>query len=104
MRRVYKFLVVSLVISVSLPSFNRVVFSQVADADKKTVVEGSNKFAIELYGNLKEREGNLFFSPYSISIALAMTYAGARGNTEAQMAKVLHFECYFSAKMSSFIF
>ena len=38
-----------------------------------------------------ERKGNLFFSPYSISIALAMTYAGARGETERQMADTLHF-------------
>ncbi len=46
----------------------------------------------DLYAKLKKQEGNLFFSPYSISTALAMTYAGARGNTEKQMADVLHFE------------
>jgi serpin B len=37
-------------------------------------------------------EGNLFFSPYSISVALAMTLAGARGDTETQMAQTLHLE------------
>lgn len=57
----------------------------------ETVVEGNNEFALELYSKLREKEGNLFFSPYSISTALAMTYAGARGETEAQMAKALHF-------------
>ena len=58
---------------------------------KEVVVEGNNRFALELYAKLREQKGNLFFSPYSISAALAMTYAGARGETEAQMAKVLHF-------------
>ena len=55
------------------------------------VVEGNNKFALELYQKLHSREGNLFLSPYSISTALAMTYAGARGETERQMADVLNF-------------
>jgi len=55
------------------------------------IVEGSNKFAFALYGKLREEKGNLFFSPYSISTVLAMTYAGARGETQAQMAKVLYF-------------
>lgn len=58
----------------------------------QSVVKGNNAFALELYAKLKAQEGNLFLSPYSISTALAMTYAGARGNTAAQMAKVLHFE------------
>ncbi len=58
---------------------------------ERIIVEGNNKFALELYAKLRAREGNLFFSPYSISTALAMTYAGARGETEAQMARVLHF-------------
>jgi len=58
------------------------------------VVEGNNKFALQLYAKLREQEGNLFFSPCSISTALAMTYAGARGETEAQMAEVLHFPAF----------
>lgn len=57
----------------------------------ETVVKGANEFALELYAKLSEQEGNLFFSPYSISTALAMTYAGARGGTELEMAEVLHF-------------
>ena len=60
-------------------------------SDTKTSLEGNTSFALNLYGKVKEAEGNLFFSPYSISTALAMTYAGARGNTEKQMAEVLHF-------------
>jgi serpin B len=56
-----------------------------------SVVAANNQLAIDLYGRLGGREGNLFFSPYSISKALAMTYAGARGDTEREMAAVLHF-------------
>ena len=69
--------------------------------DTKTVTGGNTDFAFALYDKLKddpnitapkgEPNGNLFFSPYSISTALAMTYAGARGNTEKQMAAAMHF-------------
>jgi len=61
------------------------------DSSVETVVRGNTEFALALYQKLKTVEGNLFLSPYSISTALAMTYAGARGNTEAQMAQALHF-------------
>jgi len=84
MNRIQWFLVVSLVLA------------QVATAseisDKEIVVKGNNAFALDLYAQLKKEQGNLFFSPFSISTALGMTYAGARGNTERQMAEVLHFE------------
>ncbi len=61
--------------------------------DIKEAVAGNSNFAFDLYGKLKNNNpnGNLFFSPYSISTALAMTYAGARGETEKQMAAALHF-------------
>jgi serpin B len=62
-----------------------------AAADQAAAVEGNNAFAVELYGQLRNRGGNLFFSPESISTALAMTYAGARGDTAAEMARTLHF-------------
>src|SRR6516164_10102572 len=55
------------------------------------VVADNTKFAINLYHRLPSREGNLFFSPYSISTALAMTYGGARGQTAKQMAQALQF-------------
>jgi len=58
---------------------------------RQAIVKGNNEFALELYAKLRTQEGNLFFSPYSISTALAMAYAGARGETESQMAKALHF-------------
>ena len=52
---------------------------------------GNSAFALDLYRTLSAEGGNLFFSPYSISQALAMTYAGARSETERQMADTLHF-------------
>jgi serpin B len=57
----------------------------------ETAVQGNTKFALDLYQKLRTTEGNLFFSPYSISTALAMTYAGARGDNEIQIAQALHF-------------
>ena len=59
--------------------------------NEKIIVEGNNRFALELFAKLQNTKGNLFFSPYSISTALAMTHAGARNETESQMAEVLHF-------------
>jgi serpin B len=65
--------------------------------DSNSVAKGINEFAFNLYGKVKDlpaiknAEGNLFFSPYSISSALAMTYTGARGNTATEMADVLKF-------------
>ncbi len=57
----------------------------------KNVTRDNAAFALDLYSQLKMTDGNLFFSPFSISTALAMTYAGARECTAAQMAEVLHF-------------
>ncbi|HXN94832.1 MAG TPA: serpin family protein, partial [Candidatus Acidoferrales bacterium] len=62
-----------------------------ATSDQAKAAQGNNAFAIELYGQLRNQTGNLFFSPESISTALAMTYAGARADTAAEMAKTLHF-------------
>ena len=50
---------------------------------------GDNAVALNLYQRLSAQPGNLFFSPYSISSALTMTYAGAGGRTASQMASVL---------------
>lgn len=60
-------------------------------ASGKGIVEGNNAFAVKLYRELGAKEGNLFFSPYSVSSALGMTYAGARGNTAKEMAETLRF-------------
>ena len=66
--------------------------SSVSAGDVKALVSGNNAFAFDLYSVVSSRDGNLFISPYSISSALAMTYAGARGNTAAQMADALHYD------------
>lgn len=52
--------------------------------------QSSNQLAFDLYQRLRQQQGNLFFSPASVSTALAMTYAGASGETEKEMARVLH--------------
>lgn len=50
---------------------------------------GLNRFAGNLYGELARTPGNVVFSPLSISTALAMTLAGARGETAREMTAVL---------------
>jgi len=62
-------------------------------ADAASIVEGNNRFALDIYRRLSSSrpDGNVLVSPFSISSALAMTYAGARGNTAHQMADVLGF-------------
>ncbi len=62
-----------------------------ADQQTTVIVQGNTAFALDLYARLAHGDGNLFFSPVSISTALAMTYAGARGETAEQIARVLHF-------------
>ena len=64
--------------------------SAVGAAGLAELVRGNNAFAFDLYRALRGREGNLFYSPFSISQALAMTSAGAKGETLRQMAETLH--------------
>jgi serpin B len=64
---------------------------EINHSNLEAVVQGNAAFALDLYSKLRVTDGNLFFSPFSISTALAMTYAGARGDTQTQMADALHF-------------
>jgi len=67
------------------------LFNWHKQAEKDPVAQGNSDFALALYQELRTAAGNLFYSPYSISTALAMTYAGAKGETAAQMAQALCF-------------
>jgi len=56
----------------------------------RELVAGQTAFALDFYAAVRATEGNLFFSPYSLSTALAMPLAGARGRTEHEMNAALH--------------
>jgi serpin B len=70
----------------------RVESPDVSDAQVAQLVAGHQAFAYDLYRALAAgKDGNLIYSPYSISLAFSMLYAGARGEAEAEMARVFHF-------------
>ncbi len=64
---------------------------EVPDSDISELVAGNNTFALNLYSRLAAEDGNVFFSPFSISQVCAMMYAGAEGSTASQMKETLHF-------------
>ena len=68
----------------------------------QSISQSNNQFAFDVYQQLRSVEGNLFFSPTSISTALAMTYAGAEGQTEKEIATVLQFKLPEEQVHSSF--
>ena len=65
--------------------------SDVPPEDAQALAGRNREFAVAIFHELRTEEGNLFFSPYSLSVTLAMTYAGARGETEREMGEVLRF-------------
>lgn len=67
------------------------VHAQKIDPEVNALVDGNNDFGMTLYQRLAQKDGNLFLSPYSISNAFGMTYAGAKGNTAAEMKTTLRF-------------
>jgi serpin B len=62
------------------------------DAETRATLSSDNwQFALDLYAQLAQEPGNLFYSPYSISTAMAMAYVGARANTKAELAAALRY-------------
>jgi serine protease inhibitor len=84
-------LLLTVVMSMGCNSFAGKPVEATLSNDVRLAAGGNNCFALQLYQKLQGQQGNLFFSPYSISTALAMTYAGAKGRTQEQMAQVLCF-------------
>ena len=66
---------------------------QVSAENISALVQGNTSFALDLYHFLanEKKDRNRFFSPYSISLAFAMAYGGARSNTETQMKNIFHY-------------
>lgn len=74
--------------------------------DTLTVTDANNRFAFDLYSRLAREDGNagsnLFFSPYSVSSALAITYEGAGGRTAEEIRSVLYFPQNDTARRDGF--
>jgi len=92
--------VVSIFVLLLTVAFLGVIRSSAEDVS--AVVNANNQFAFELYSKYKSNEGNIFFSPYSISTALAMTFEGARGKTADEMQSVFHFPKDEALRRNSF--
>ncbi len=84
-------LVVSVIILININSPAPAPTISVNSTDIEKIVYANNQFALEMYSGYKFGKDNVFYSPYSISSALAMTYEGARGSTAEEMQKVFHF-------------
>lgn len=76
--------------------------NKATDEGVRKVSEGNNKFALDLYKKLSTDDENVFFSPWSISTALSMTYEGSRGQTAKEMRTVLHLPKNDTVRRSSF--
>jgi serpin B len=67
-----------------------VTYSPEAREAMAGIVHANNLWGLDLLSRLRQQEGNLFFSPYGVSTAMALTYAGARNWTADQTARTLH--------------
>jgi serpin B len=92
MRRLSPVLTLSLALAAcnapksSLPATDAPVTAPPTAAELASFATSNNAFALDLYGKLRARNGNLAFSPMSISTALTMTWAGARGGQKGAPA------------------
>jgi serpin B len=78
-------------LSATQPTESDDIAPDVEDIDRVSLEVSNRTFAFDLFQALRAEEGNLFFSPYSISAALAMTYVGARWETELQIKKIMSY-------------
>ncbi len=65
--------------------------SKATSESVKKVVEANNQFAIKFYDKIKDNKGNLFYSPYSMSMAFGMMYEGAKEKTASEIESVFNF-------------
>lgn len=79
-----------LVFLLSFPASGSIDEGTYIQAEK--LAQSQNAFATDLYAQLHQHPGNLFFSPQSIATALSMTFIGAKGDTSTEMAKALHLQ------------
>ena len=76
----------------SIPEPTRIDPPALNEAETEALVEGINAFAGDFYqAVVAEEDGNLVYSPFSIALAFSMVYAGAKGDTEMEIADVLGF-------------
>lgn len=97
MKRILLVSFILLVLNISFPP------SFVSAQNDRGIVDANNQFAFDLYSKYKSKEGNIFYSPYSIFSALAMTYEGARGRTAEEMQTVFYFPKDASLRRESFL-
>ena len=82
--------------------FSILLLGSMSGMGKAEVASGEKGFALDMYSELRGNEGNIFISPWSIYSALAMTYEGARGQTESEMRSVMHLSGNNSTRRQSF--
>lgn len=76
---------------VSFTKQDRDIRSEVPAVEIARIVAGNTAFAVDLYKKLAKDYGNTVFSPYSVAVAFGMVWGGARGQTEKEIARTLHF-------------
>lgn len=65
---------------------------EVSEKTMEALVAGNTQFALDLYAKVSTESDNVFYSPFSVSEALTMVSAGARGETAKQMMETLNLD------------